>query len=56
MDKLLSAKQAAEILGCTEAAIRKWVYQRRLPIVHIGRLVRFRTHDLETIVEEGMIK
>jgi len=54
MDKLLSAKQAAEILGCTEAAIRKWVYQRRLPTVHIGRLVRFRAHDVEKILEQGL--
>jgi hypothetical protein len=31
MDRLLSVKEAAQLLSCSEAAIRKWVYQRRLP-------------------------
>ncbi len=36
MEQLLSAKQAAEVLACSEAAMRKWVYQRRLPAVKVG--------------------
>lgn len=50
MEKLLTVKQAAELLGCSEAAIRKWVYQRRLPRVKVGRLVRVRVTDLETFI------
>jgi excisionase family DNA binding protein len=53
MEKLLTVKQAADLLGCSEAGIRKWVYQRRLPVVRVGRLVRVRATDLETFVEAG---
>ena len=51
MDRLLSVKAAAAHLGCSEAAIRKWIYQRRLPAVRAGRLVRIRVTDLEAFVQ-----
>jgi len=53
MEKLLTVKQAADLLGCSEAGIRKWVYQRRLPVVKVGRLVRVRVTDLEAFIEPG---
>ena len=51
MEKLLTVKEAAEVLSCSEAGIRKWVYQRRLPVVRVGRLVRVRATDLEAFVQ-----
>ena len=51
MEKLLTVKQAAELLGCSEAGIRKWLYQKRLPAVRVGRLVRVRVTDLEAFVQ-----
>jgi len=33
-----------------EAAIRKWIYQQRLPAVKIGRLVRVSVVALENFV------
>ena len=54
MDRLLSIKQAAELLSCSEGAIRKWVYQRRLPCVKVGRLTRLRPKDLEALVVKGL--
>jgi len=53
MEKLLSVKEAAEALSCSEAAIRKWVYQRRLPTVKVGRLTRLRQRDLEAFTSDG---
>ena len=53
MERLLDVKEAAALLGCSEAAIRKWVHQRRLPAVRVGRLVRFRRQDLEAFVQAG---
>jgi len=50
VERLLDVKEAAALLGCSEAAIRKWVYQRRLPAVRVGRLLRFRATDLEAFV------
>lgn len=54
MEKLLTVKQAAELLSCSEAAIRKWLYQRRLPVVKVGRLTRLRVGDLEALVTRGL--
>ena len=35
MKELLSVNEAAETLGCSPAAIRKWIYKRRLKPVNI---------------------
>jgi excisionase family DNA binding protein len=52
--ELLTTKQAAERLGCSEAAIRKWLAQRRVRAVRLGRLVRLRSADVERIATEGL--
>jgi excisionase family DNA binding protein len=54
MDQLLSVRQAAQLLACSEAAIRKWVYQRRVPAVKVGRLLRIRLGDLEAFIAKGL--
>ncbi len=48
--QLLTVKDAAQLLAVSEAAIRKWLYQRRLPAVKVGRLTRIRAADLEAFV------
>lgn len=50
VEKLLTVKEAASVLSCSEAAIRKWVHQGRLPIVKAGRLVRVPQRNLEEFV------
>ncbi len=52
--ELLSVAQVAERLSVTEAAVRKWLAQRRLPVVKLGRLTRLRVCDLETVVTHGL--
>lgn len=51
---MLTVKEAAKVLSCSEAAIRKWLYQRRLPAVKVGRLVRLRQADLEALIARGL--
>jgi excisionase family DNA binding protein len=53
MDQLVTVRQAADLLSCSEAAIRKWISQRRLPAVKVGRLTRLRQKDLEVFVSHG---
>ena len=53
MQRLLTVKEAAELLACSEAAVRKWIYQQR-PRVKVGRLTRLRLSDLEALVSEGL--
>jgi excisionase family DNA binding protein len=54
MDRLLTVKEASELLACSKAAIRKWIYQRRLPRVKVGRLTRLRQRDVEALVTKGL--
>ncbi len=51
---LLSIAQVAERRSVTEAAVRKWLAQRRLPVVKLGRLTRLRACDLEDVVTDGL--
>ena len=54
MDPLLTVKDAAQYLRCSEAAIRKWIYQRKIPHVKIGRLTRLHRHDVEALAGGGL--
>lgn len=54
MQRLLTVKEAAELLACSEAAVRKWIYQQRLPKVKVGRLTRLRQSDVEALVNGGV--
>jgi excisionase family DNA binding protein len=54
VDQLLTVKEAAQRLACSEAAVRRWLYQRRLPAVKVGRLVRLRAKDLEAVITKGV--
>ena len=50
---LLKTKEAAQLLNLSENTIRQWIWQRRLPVVRIGRAVRLRRQDLEEIIERN---
>ena len=54
MNPLLTVEEAAKLLNCTEAAVRKWLYQRRLSPVKIGRLIRLRLEDIEAVASNGL--
>ena len=53
-NRLLSVKETAELLSCSEAAIRKWIYQRRLPVVKVGRLTRLRSEEVDRVASTGL--
>jgi excisionase family DNA binding protein len=53
MQALLKAKEAAQLLNVSENTIRQWIWQRRLPVVRIGRAVRLRREDLEKLIERN---
>lgn len=52
--QLITAEEAAKRLAVTEAAVRKWISQRRLPAVKLGRCVRLRVADVELVVAKGL--
>jgi excisionase family DNA binding protein len=51
---LLTVRQVAERLGVTEAAIRRWLLERRIASVKIGRrLIRIPSSEINRIVDTG---
>jgi len=50
---LLSAREAAAYLGCSEAGVRRWVARGRLRGVRVGRALRIARTDLDAIVARG---
>ncbi len=50
---VLSIPDAAIMLAVSPAAIKKWLAQRRLPIVKVGSLTKLRRSDLEAVVAKG---
>lgn len=48
MERLLSLREAADVLGVKEATLRDWRVDRKgPPAVKYGRLVRYRPSDLD---------
>lgn len=58
MRHLLKPEEAAAYLAVSEPTIRQWIWQRRLPVVRLGRAVRLRREDLDAVIkrhrEEGV--
>lgn len=51
---LLSVRQVAERLGVTEAAIRRWLLERRIASVKVGRrLIRIPSSEITRILNAG---
>ena len=47
MENLIDIHQVSEMLKVKESTIRSWVFQRKIPCVRAGRLVRFRMSEIE---------
>ena len=54
MDRLVTVKEAAHLLGCSEAALRKWIRQGHVRPVKVGRLTRLRQVDVEAWMRVGL--
>jgi len=46
-DRLLSANEAAQLLGVSAYTIRQWARERRIPYYKVGRLLRFDADEIE---------
>lgn len=47
MDKMLSPKELAVVLGISLETLYVWTAQRRIPHIKIGRLVRFKLDEVK---------
>jgi len=56
-NKLLTRKEAAEFLGIKEDTLAVWACNKRynLPMIKVGRLVKYRISDLEVFIKARTI-
>ena len=54
-NQLLSIQQAAHRIGISTTTLYKWVSQRRVPHIKIGRLVKFDLHSLEEWIHQQTV-
>ena len=56
VDRLLTRKEAAAFLGLAEQTLAVWgMSGRHLPVVKVGRSVRYKLRDLQKFVQEQTI-
>ena len=54
---MINEKQAAETLGCTVSAMRKWRLLEKGPAYcRVGRLVRYREEDLLAYLDANRVE
>ena len=52
-DSLLTVDEFAGQLRVTRACVRRWILERRIAVVKIGRLVRLPASEIHRIIDEG---
>ena len=52
---LLTVPEAAALLRVKSATIRAWILRREIPYLHVGRLIRIRRSDIETLITDNLI-
>jgi excisionase family DNA binding protein len=53
--RMVDVKHAAEELGLSVACVRKWIAERRIQYVRLGRAIRVPCAEIERLISEGTI-
>ena len=53
--QLLSAKETATYLGVPLSSIYSLVYKKRIPHMHLGRLLKFRREELDRLLAANAV-
>ena len=54
--RFLGVREFAEYLGIEESTVYAWVYQKRIPYVKVGRLVKFDLRKIEDWLKQRSVK
>jgi len=54
LPKLLTYKEAAEILGLSDQTLRQWVSGERIPFIKLGKAVRFSPQMINDMILKGV--
>ena len=52
---LVSMTQAAQELSVSIHGLRRWVAERKIPVVRLGRRVLIKREDLDRLVEKNRV-
>lgn len=52
--KLYRPEEVAEMLGIKTSTIRKWIFDRRLTVIKVGRSVRIPSQEVERVIRKGI--
>jgi excisionase family DNA binding protein len=52
-NKLLTVDEVAALLRVRPSCIRRWISERKIGIVHIGRVVRVQRSEVTRVIEQG---
>lgn len=53
-ERLLTAREAASVLGLKPSTLYQWAYERRIPIVKLfGRSLRFRLSTIQKLIADS---
>jgi len=55
MSNLLTIREFAGALNVTIACVRRWVLERRINSIRVGRLVRITPEECQRIIEQGLV-
>ena len=56
MGKLLSINETSQLMGIQVSTLYAWVYQRKIPHIKVGRLVKFDSADIEAWITAHKVK
>lgn len=51
---LMNVREFADELGVTAACIRRWILERRVAVIKIGRLVKLQKSEVERLIQAGL--
>ena len=51
---LLKVTEFASALGVTTACIRRWIFERKITTVKLGRLIRIPVSEIDRLVSTGL--
>jgi excisionase family DNA binding protein len=54
MKQLLDVREFAQVLGVTQSCVRRWLLERKVSTVKLGRLVRIPAEECERLINEGL--
>ncbi len=53
--RMNDVRRAAGELGLSVACLRKWIAERRISYVRLGRAIRISSEEIERLLAEGLV-